>query len=138
MTSTLAERVKERMQALGMKNAELARQSGVQPPTSFNWSSGKTKAIKGEPLLKAAAALQVTPKWLATGRGPKFPSDDDSDIRFAVMEHRAEEEPATYRIEEPEPALLAAEIVRRLPPAVASEALAYLRWLAARHTPPVI
>jgi len=136
MSSTLAERVKERLQALGMKNAELARLCGVQPPTSFNWASGKTKAIKGEPLLKAAAALQVTPKWLATGRGPKLESDEP-DIMFSAIETPppvAQELPAQYNLAEPDPAHIAAEIVRHLPPAVASEALAYLRWLAGRHT----
>lgn len=137
MSSTLAERVKERMQTLGMKNAELARLCGVQPPTSFNWASGKTKSIKGEPLLKAAAALEVTPKWLATGRGPKFESDEPETM-FSVIDTTpliAQELPADYKLAEPDPAEVAAEIVRRLPPAVASEALAYLRWLAGRHTP---
>jgi hypothetical protein len=40
-----------------------------------------------------------------------------------------------YRISDPEPGLVAARIVNSLPPAVASEALAYLRWLASRHLP---
>lgn len=134
MTSTLAERVKERMLALGMKNAELARLSGVQPPTSFNWSSGKTKAIKGEPLLKAAAALNVNATWLATGKGPKLLDGTDTVPMLATSEHLAQEERATYHVEAPDQAKAAADIVRRMPPAVASEALAYLRWLADRHT----
>jgi hypothetical protein len=73
MKPTLADRVKERMVAVGIKNAELAALSGVKPPTSFNWGSGKTKSIKGAPLLQAARALGVTPDWLATGLGEKFP-----------------------------------------------------------------
>lgn len=72
MNSTLSERVKERMAAVGIKNAELAQLCGVKPPTSFNWGSGKTKSIKGEPLLLAARALGVTPDWLATGAGVKI------------------------------------------------------------------
>ncbi len=71
--STLAERIKERMQAVGLKNADLARACKVRTPTSFNWGSGKTKNIKGEPLLLAAKALGVTPEWLATGKGAMFP-----------------------------------------------------------------
>ena len=86
MSTTLEERVKERMQATGLKNAALAKICGVRPPTSYNWASGKTKNIKGTPLLKAAAALGVTPEWLANGKGPKFPSDQDSSSKPTVME----------------------------------------------------
>lgn len=75
MTTTLAERVTERMVATGLSNARLAAACGVRPPTAFNWHAGRTKSIKGEPLLKAAKALGVTPEWLATGRGHKFPSE---------------------------------------------------------------
>jgi len=69
----LADRIKDRMESTGLTNAGLARAARVQPPTAHNWGSGKTKAIKGEPLLRAAAALGVTPEWLATGKGKKFP-----------------------------------------------------------------
>lgn len=66
------------MQATGLKNATLAKLCGVKPPTSYNWASGKTKNIKGAPLLKASAALGVTPEWLANGKGPKFPPAQSS------------------------------------------------------------
>lgn len=72
MNTTLAERVKERMKAMGLINAQLATACNVKPPTSYNWSSGKTKNIKGAPLLLAAKALGVNPEWLASGKGPKF------------------------------------------------------------------
>lgn len=71
--ATLANRIKERMQATGMSNAQLAKAAGVRQPTAHNWGTGKTKAIKGEPLLAAALALGVTPSWLASEKGPKFP-----------------------------------------------------------------
>jgi transcriptional regulator with XRE-family HTH domain len=70
MPLTLQSRIKERMKALGITNAQLAAACKVKPPTSFNWGSGKTKSIKGEPLLLAAKTLGVTPEWLATGKGP--------------------------------------------------------------------
>lgn len=73
--TTLADRVKERMQALSLNNARLAAACGVKPPTAFNWHSGRTKSIQGEPLLRAAKALGVTPEWLATGKGQKFIAD---------------------------------------------------------------
>lgn len=78
--STLADRIQDRLEATGLKNAQLAAAAGVRPPTAHNWGSGKTNAIKGEPLLAAAAALGVTPKWLATGRGPKFPEQGKAAI----------------------------------------------------------
>ena len=61
------------MAAMGLNNADLAKAAKVKPPTSFNWASGKTKNIKGEPLLRAAVALGVGAQWLATGTGAKFP-----------------------------------------------------------------
>lgn len=87
--STLAERVKAQMEAKQLSNKELAIAAGVRPPTAHNWGSGKTKAIKGEPLLRAAAAFGVNPHWLATGRGPKYPAD-------GVIEPVVREAGATY------------------------------------------
>lgn len=73
MQTTLQDRIKERMKATGLNNAQLAAACKVKQPTSFNWASGKTKNIKGTPLLLAAKALGVTPEWLATGVGTKYP-----------------------------------------------------------------
>lgn len=77
------------MEALGLNNARLAAACGVKPPTAFNWHSGRTKSIQGEPLLRAARALGVTPDWLATGREPKFASGSSSHTA-------AEQAPVTY------------------------------------------
>lgn len=79
--STLAERIKERMQIMGLTNAQLAKAAHVKQPTAFNWGSGKTKNIKGEPLLRAAQALGVTPIWLATG-SDKSHKAAKTDIRL--------------------------------------------------------
>lgn len=134
MSSTLAQRVKERMEALGLSNAQLARMAKVSQPTSFNWASGKTKSLKGEPLLRAAHALGVTPQWLATGCGDKLSAYVTAEPEPPP---RVREDLARYQTkEEPDPSAQAAELVRRMPPAVASEAIAYLRWLSSRHTPP--
>jgi transcriptional regulator with XRE-family HTH domain len=85
--SALADRIKERLLATGLSNAQLAKASKVKQPTAHNWGSGKTKAIKGEPLLAAATALGVNPKWLATGVGPKFPEARPlAEPRYAVRD----------------------------------------------------
>ena len=78
------------MKAMGINNAQLAAACNVKPPTSFNWASGKTKNIKGEPLLLAAKALGVTPEWLATGHGPMF------EIAGGASTHIAAEPSVTY------------------------------------------
>lgn len=68
--STLSERLRSAMaHADGMTQVELARQCGVKQPSVSGWLSGKSKFLRGENLLKAAAALDVSDQWLATGDG---------------------------------------------------------------------
>ena len=71
MKTTLKDRVRECMLNSQLTNAQLAAACNVKPPTAFNWASGKTLNIKGEPLLLAAKVFNVRPEWLATGVGPK-------------------------------------------------------------------
>lgn len=86
MASTLQERVNERMTALGLTNAQVAVACNVKAPTAFHWSSGKTKKMKAEPLLLAAAKFGVTVEWLASGKGPKFPAQQTSDVQAAIQQ----------------------------------------------------
>lgn len=67
---TLAERLTTAMERSGISQAELARACGVKPPSVNGWLSGKSKYLRGENLLKAAAVLGVSQQWLATGEGP--------------------------------------------------------------------
>ena len=67
---TLAERITTAMERSGITQAELARACGVKPPSVNGWLSGKSKFLRGENLLKAAAVLGVSQQWLATGEGP--------------------------------------------------------------------
>ena len=121
--SSLADRVQERLNALGMSPTQLARAVRVKPPSISGWLSGATKTIKGENLLRAAQALQCTPHWLATGLGPKSSEEAGSPV-LAVRE-----ETVSYftdkLIEE------GAEILRALDRQSRSEALQWLRGYAA-------
>jgi len=73
--TTLAERLSLAMSRRGISQAELARQCGVKQPSVHGWLSGKSKFLRGENLLKAAAALKVSEEWLATGAGSMEPGE---------------------------------------------------------------
>lgn len=68
---TIAERAKEAREALVPKlsQIELAKLAGVSPGTIGNLEAGTRKNPRE--LLAIAAALQVNPLWLKTGKGPK-------------------------------------------------------------------
>lgn len=69
----LSERIKIAMEAAGVSQVDLARACGVKPPSVHGWLSGKAKFLRGENLLQAARALNVSQDWLATGEGPMKP-----------------------------------------------------------------
>ena len=69
--STLAERLRERTDELGVSQAQLARATGAKEPSVSKWFSGATKNLKGKNLVKAAELLMVSEAWLADGVGPK-------------------------------------------------------------------
>lgn len=48
----------------------LAKACGVHPVSINDWVHGRTQTIEGTNLLKAAAFLEVNPRWLAEGLGP--------------------------------------------------------------------
>lgn len=81
---TLAERLRYAMEVLPpkkIKGVDLARAVGVKPPSVSDWLSGKSKAMEGENLLKAAKYLGVNPLWLATGKGDHELEFIDLDIQ---------------------------------------------------------
>ena len=88
--SLLSDRIKLALDEAGLDQSALSRIVGVSTVAVNGWCTGSTKTIKGENLLKAAAALKVTPEWLSSGRGsmrtsekkaeatyPREPSEDD-------------------------------------------------------------
>lgn len=73
--NTLADRLKSAMNESGVRQLDLARACGISAPSVNNWLSGKTRALKGVTLHKAAALLGVNELWLAEGIGPKSRTD---------------------------------------------------------------
>ena len=116
----LSERIKERMTALDISAAELARRVGIKPPSVFLWLDGTTQSIKGTNLLKAAAALEVNPEWMASGTGQKFPTGHG---------HLAQSPMANYG----DPLVAeAVTLLGAMSQAARSEALSFLRIFAAK------
>lgn len=74
----LSDRLKLAMNHAGISQAELSRACGVKPPSVHGWLSGKSKFLRGENLLKAAAVLGVSQEWLATGKGMMLDHGHDS------------------------------------------------------------
>lgn len=66
--NTIAERLKEAREAAGMTQPQLAAKAKVSQGTIGNIESGLRKRPRD--LLSIAAALNVDPAWLETGKGP--------------------------------------------------------------------
>lgn len=119
------------MKAMGLNNAQLAAACNVRPPTSFNWASGKTKNIKGEPLLRAAKALGVNPEWLATGIGTMSISGPEPPTHIAA-------EPTVAYLPEKKPDPMTQELLElfsKLDPPSRREWLSNLRGFVAGRSP---
>jgi phage repressor protein C with HTH and peptisase S24 domain len=79
MENLMAKRLQ---QALGRQllksKAGLAKACGVTMPSVTSWFNGKTKNLRGYNLYAAARYLEVSPEWLATGRGQMLAEDEPS------------------------------------------------------------
>lgn len=122
--SSLADRVKLRMEQLALRQVDLARLSQVKPASVAQWRNGRTKEISGETLLLAAAALKCSPKWLATGLGPIVPEEP-------MQSGHTARECETYALDAQ--AREALKLFQALPPLGQAEALNYLKYLGTKH-----
>lgn len=64
---TLGDRIKERLNAVGIKQYEAAKKVGVSAPTMSDWVHGNTSP-KGQNMLRLATVLQTTAEWLVDGK----------------------------------------------------------------------
>jgi phage repressor protein C with HTH and peptisase S24 domain len=114
MKSTLADRMRLALAGPPKKTQKaLADACGIKPPSVNGWVSGESKTIEGANLLKAAAFLGVSAKWLAEGVGPmrdgasiytddEFVSVKRVDVRFSngtgqVVYYEDERPPLSFR-----------------------------------------
>jgi phage repressor protein C with HTH and peptisase S24 domain len=68
---TLANRIIEARVESEFSKAELARRVGVTRATVSMWESGQIESLKDDNLLSLSELLDVNPRWLNSGRGPK-------------------------------------------------------------------
>lgn len=73
--TTLAQRLTSRRKELKLSREDLATATGVTVAAVQAWESGSTKNLKLDHLFAVADALNVSPRWLATGRGPKVAAE---------------------------------------------------------------
>lgn len=64
---SIGDRIRSAREALGMKQAELARRVGVSGPTICDLEKNEHKSTRH--VAKLAYVLGVTPIWLAEGKG---------------------------------------------------------------------
>jgi phage repressor protein C with HTH and peptisase S24 domain len=62
------DRVRERMDALGLRATDVSEKTGVSKTTVTFWLAG-TNGAKGKNLMALAKALECSPEWLSDGSG---------------------------------------------------------------------
>ena len=79
--------------------SDLAKRVGVSRASVSDWLSGKTKALEGANLTKAAEALGVDAHWLATGEGTLRAEEPKAGYGIAPIlawEHEGDLPPGDY------------------------------------------
>lgn len=86
---TWNERLKQARLAKGLNKSELARRTGLSPPTITDWERGAIQEIKADNLMKVCAVLGTTPDYLLHGRGRGLVSRQEdtmgSNVRPAAI-----------------------------------------------------
>lgn len=77
-TVSVGDRIKSRREEMQLTQTQLANKAGVSQPTVSAYENNPGMAYRAEILFKIAAALEVTPEWVKTGRGPRLLSDANS------------------------------------------------------------
>lgn len=58
--------------------SSLARAAHIDPASVSDWFNGKTKSLRGEVAIRAAAYLGVSSLWLASGKGSRLDPGDSA------------------------------------------------------------
>lgn len=71
LMDTLAERIQIILKETGLTLDALGQVAGVSLQAVHQWSTGKTKNIKNDPLFRLQRKLGYSAEWIGTGKGPK-------------------------------------------------------------------
>ena len=83
---TIGSRVRTVRLALGMTQVKLAEASGIGQSALSSVETGDSQWLRGGNLLRIAAALGVSAKWLETGIGDPQPQVDGSTDEGVVLD----------------------------------------------------
>lgn len=81
---TLGKRIRQSRKAKGLTQQELADRAGVTRPAITLWESDDIKNLRLDNLFRAADALGVSAKWLATGEGASLA--DQNEFKPELLE----------------------------------------------------
>lgn len=76
---TITDRIKAIILESGMKDVEIARQTGISKQSVGDWKNGRSVHIKPDNLLAFADAFGIEIRWLISGKGPKSSRDKPRD-----------------------------------------------------------
>jgi transcriptional regulator with XRE-family HTH domain len=71
MSESITDRIRQAIDASGLKQAEIARRVGVERQTVGDWYHGRSVNVRPDHLFALADVLGVEARWLATGHGPR-------------------------------------------------------------------
>jgi len=87
---TFGGRIKDLRKTAGLTQHQLAKLAGIAQSTLGDIESGATKHSYGPTAVRLAQALNVSPDWLSSGRGPMVrASGADPDESEALHIYRA-------------------------------------------------
>lgn len=75
MAREVGVRLRHARKIKGLTQVQLAKASGVKQATISEVETGESKSPVGTNLVRLALALQVSPEWLATGKGQMAAAD---------------------------------------------------------------
>lgn len=71
LTMDISERIKQQMQALGLKAVNIVKLTGVSKGTVSQWVNG-VSTPSGQNLIALSNALQCSPEWILTGKDESY------------------------------------------------------------------
>lgn len=113
-------RIRQRREALGLSQSELARRLGVSYQTVQMWERepdpsrpGTSTAPKRARLAEVAQILGVTPEWLLTGRDPEGRAYDPIADQLVSIYRTLPDELQEVLVQQANALLIAADPTRR-------------------------